>query len=191
MMAAFSEVGSWLFGKGSCGLLTLDNGMFVKCPESKLSEAEDVRWDDFLRGEGVSFLRRLLGDPSILETVLLGDLFGVILRFRVGDLVCFLGDLDLLRSEDLHMRGDRLLDSFFLLNRDSLLFLELGECLPFISFLLFDGEVFLLGDILLDLKLLDLVVAERLLSTDRLLDRLDLSLERLGRFILSCELLLE
>lgn len=106
--------------------------MFVKCPESKLSEADDVRYEDFPDGEGVPFLSLLLGDLSFLDD----DLSGESLLLLSGDLERLLGDRLLLRSEDL--RGGRLRDCPFLLldDGDSLLLLEVGECLSFLSFLL-------------------------------------------------------
>ena len=62
-----------------------------------------MRWEDFLRDEGVPFLCRLLEDLvfSVLDNDLLGDISVEILRLLAGDLVSLRGDLDLFRSEDL------------------------------------------------------------------------------------------
>lgn len=164
--------------------------MFVKCPESKLSEAEDVRCDDFLGGEGLRFFSFLFGDLAFLGVDRVpGDLSGVVLFLLSGDLVRLIGDLLFLRSDDL--RGERLLDTLFLFNDgDSLLPLETGEYLAPLSLLLLGGETLLFGDLLLDFKSLFLFVAELLLPVDLLLDLLDCSLRCLDLFPLSRELLL-
>ena len=131
-----------------------------------------MRWEDFLRDEGVPFLCRLLEVLvfSILDDDLLGDFSVEILRRLAGDLVSLRGDLDLFRSEDLS--GDGLLDALFFSNDgDTLLFRELEECLLLVSFLLSCGEVFLLGDLLFDFKSFCLFFAECLRLTDLLLER--------------------
>lgn len=174
------STGSLLSSTGSSGLLVLDKGMFVKWPESILSDAEDVRCDDFRGGERLSLLSLLSGDLAFLDDdFLLGDLSGVTFLLFPGECERLRGDLLFLRSEDapLYLRGDRLLVTFlFLDGGESFLLLEVDECLSSLSFRLLDGEALLLGVLLLDFKSLLLFFVEHLLLFDRLLDLLDRSL---------------
>ena len=78
--------------------------MFVKCPESKLSDGEEVRCDNFLVGEGLCFRSLLSGDRVFLDdNFLLGSLLfsseGALLFFP-GEGECLFGDLLLLCSEE-------------------------------------------------------------------------------------------
>lgn len=143
--------------KRSSDLLGLDKGIFVNCPESRLSEGDAVRCDNLLVREGLSFRSLLSGDLDFLDDdFLLGDLrfSSEALLFFTGKGECLFGDLLLLGSEErlLCLRGDRLLDNFlFLDDGESLLdvvLLETGERLfP----LLLGGEMLLFRDLLLDL----------------------------------------
>lgn len=93
--------------------------MFVKCPESRLSDAEDVRCDSFLDGEDLLLCSLLFGDLDCLGTelfLLLWDLlfFTGGAHFLSEEQECLSGDLLFLLS--LCLRGDGLCDKFLFLD---------------------------------------------------------------------------
>ena len=92
--------------------------MFIKCPESRLSDAEDVRCDIFLDGEDLLLCSFLFGDLNCLGnelSLLLWDLlfFTGGAPFLSEEWECLSGDLLFLLS--LCLRGDGLCDKFLFL----------------------------------------------------------------------------